>query len=285
MKKFLAVVELIRVKHWVKNVLIFLPAVCARRFELDVFITLCLGFFAFSFMTSFIYIVNDVRDIEKDRMHPRKKKRPLPSGRISKKVAIVLAVLMFMVSLVLQYFASGEVFGLSLMFLATYAIINLGYSFGLKNVAIIDVALLSAGFILRIYYGAALVDVVVSSWLFLTILSASVFLALGKRKKELAANGAAVRKVLNKYNLEFLDRFTAVFLAGIFIFYSLWAIEQENNYLTMTIPLVMMIFMKYCLDIEKSDEGDPTTIIYSDKILLGLAMLYIVIVGVIFAFL
>lgn len=285
MKKIKAYLELIRVKHWIKNLLVFLPAVCARKFGLDVFSSLLLGFFAFSFLTSFVYVINDVRDIEKDKAHTRKKKRPLPSGRVGKAEAIILAIVMLVGSFTLQYFASTEVFGLSLVFLLSYAVINIGYSFGLKNVAIVDVALLSAGFILRVYYGAAIVDVAVSSWLFLTILSASVFLALGKRKKELATNGASVRKVLNEYNMEFLDKFTAVFLALIFVFYSLWAIEQGNMYFTMTVPLVMAIFMKYSLDMEKSDEGDPTTIIYSDKILLVCCAAYVVAVGAIFVFL
>lgn len=285
MKKIKAYLELIRVKHWIKNLLVFLPAICAKKFGLDVFTTLGLGFLSFSFLTSFVYVVNDLKDIDKDKMHPRKKKRPLPSGRVSKVEAAILAIVMLMGALALQYFASTEIWGVSLICLLSYAAINLGYSFGLKNVVIVDVVLLSAGFILRVYYGAALVGVAVSNWLFLTILAASVFLALGKRRKELSVNGAAVRKVLNEYNVAFLDKFTAVFLALIFVFYSLWAIEQGNNYLTMTIPLVMAIFMKYSLDMEKSDEGDPTTIIYSDKILLVFCVFYAMIVGAIFVFL
>ena len=284
MKKILAFIELIRVKHWIKNVLIFLPAVCARKFGFDIFATLGIGFLSFSFLTSFIYVVNDLRDIEKDKAHPRKKKRPLPSGRISKKEAIAVAILMLVGSLVLGYLAFPVLMSLSTACLALYMLINLGYSFGLKNAAIIDIALLSAGFIVRVYYGAALVDVPVSNWLFLLVLSASVFLALGKRKKELSASGSVVRKVLGKYNLAFLDKFMTVFLSLIFIFYSLWVVEQDNNYLVMTIPFIIVIFMKYCLDMEKSDEGDPITLIYSDKVLFAFSALYVIVMGLIFGF-
>lgn len=282
MKKIVAFIELVRIKHWIKNLLIFLPAICARQINMDMAWQLCLGFLSFSLLTSFVYIVNDLMDITKDRAHPRKKKRPLPSGRVSKWEALILAFVMLAGSLGLECLASQGGFGWSWALLAAYAIVNLGYSFGLKNMAIIDVVLLSAGFVIRIYYGAALAGVMVSNWLFLTILSASVFLALGKRKKELATGGAAVRKVLNKYNLEFLDKFMTAFLALIFVFYSLWAVEQDNTILSMTIPLIIVIFMRYCLDIEKTGEGDPTTIVYGDKVLLCLCLVYVILMGAVF---
>ena len=152
-------------------------------------------------------------------------------------------------------------------------IINILYSMGLKNIAILDIILLATGFIIRVYYGASIINVPVSDWLFLTILNASLFLGLGKRKKELINNKDS-RKVLKEYNEAFLDRFQYISLGLMLVFYSLWTIEQDIKFLSLTIPLLIIIFMKYCLIIEKSDEGDPTTILYQDKMLLFLCLIY-----------
>ena len=139
---------------------------------------------------------------------------------------------------------------LSTIFLIAYIIVNIFYSLGLKNIAILDVALLASGFILRVYYGASLVNLEVSNWLFLTILSGSLFLGLGKRKKELLKNIES-RKVLKEYNEAFLDKFQYLFLNLTLVFYSLWTMEQNNKYLNYMIPLLIIIFMRFCLNLEK----------------------------------
>lgn len=278
MKKY---VDLIRVKHWIKNFLIFIPAVCARVLNVNSFITLLLGLIAFSFSSSFIYIINDIRDIEKDKQHPRKKNRPLPSGKIKKSTAVIIAIILLLASLCINFFITKSVFSLSLALIVSYIIVNLFYSFGLKNYAIIDIFLLASGFIIRVYYGAAIVGVQVSNWLFLTILSASLFLGLGKRRKELE-NSKESRTVLKEYNEEFLNKFQYLSLTLMIVFYSLWSLEQTNNYIVFTIPLIIIIFMKYCLIVEKSDEGDPTTILYQDKLLLVLCFLYGIVMLLIF---
>ena len=275
MKKY---IELIRIKHWIKNFLIFIPVICAKKLGYDNLLSVFLGFLSFSFMSSFIYIVNDIRDIEKDKLHPRKKKRPLPSGSIKKNTAIIISVLMFILSLVANYFAINSLLGCSLYLIIIYMIINLFYSFGLKNIAILDIVLLASGFVLRVYYGASVVNVIVSNWLFLTIMSASLFLGLGKRKKELLNNNNT-RGVLAKYNDNFLDKFQYLTLALTLVFYSLWSIEQANEYIVFTVPLLIIIFMKYSLIVETCDEGDPTTIIYQDKLLLFLCALYAIIMA------
>ena len=281
MNKIKAIIELIRIKHWIKNLLVFVPMVCARKFDLSIVATVGIGFLSFSFLTSFVYIINDIRDIKKDRIHPRKKKRPLPSGRIGKNEAIMIAIVMLIVSIVFNYLAKLSFVNISWIFLALYLVVNLGYSFGLKNIAVIDIVLLSIGFIIRVYYGGALADVAVSNWLFLTILSASMFLALGKRKKEFVS-GASVRSVLAQYKEEYVDKFVYVFLALMLVFYSLWAMEQESGYFIFTVPVVMLIFMKYCLIMEKSDEGDPTTIVYQSKGLMSLCAVYGIIMIILF---
>lgn len=273
MKKVKVFFDLIRIKHWIKNCLIFIPVICAKLISFENILITILGFVSFSFATSFVYIVNDIRDVEKDKLHPRKKNRPLPSGKIKKSTAICIAVLMISLALIINTCINNCLSSFSLGFVVTYIILNLGYSFGLKNVAILDVVILATGFILRVYYGAEIVNVEVSNWLFLTVLNASLFLGLGKRRKEIINNKNS-RKVLEEYNEQFLDKFQYLTLTLMFVFYSLWAIEQNINFLFLTIPLLMIIFMRYCLINEKSEEGDPTTIIYQDKSLFGLCFLY-----------
>lgn len=265
--------KLIRVKHWVKNLLIFIPIICAGLISKDNVISCIKAFFAFSFSCSFVYIVNDLRDIEKDKLHPRKKNRPLPSGKIKKSTAIVIAIVMIILSIIINYFINNTFLNNSLYFLLGYVLINMAYSMGLKNVAIVDIVILASGFVLRVYYGASIIAVDVSSWLFLTIMSASLFLGLGKRKKELIHNKDS-RKVLKEYNEAFLDKFQYLSLALTIVFYSLWTIDESIKYLYLTIPLLIIIFMKYTLNIEKNDEGDPTTILYQDKSLLVLCLIY-----------
>ncbi len=277
MKNYL---KLIRVKHWIKNLLIFIPLVCSRHLNIDNILLCIEGFFSYCFASSFIYIINDIKDIEKDRLHPRKKDRPLPSGKIKKSTAIFIAILMLILSITINTLINNNFLNTSLYFLLGYIIINICYSLGLKNVAIIDIVILAAGFVIRVYYGASIIEVDVSSWLFLTIMSSSLFLGLGKRKKELINNKES-RKVLQEYNETFLDKFQYLSLCLTIVFYSLWTIEQSIKYLYLTIPLFIIIFMKYSLNIEKNDEGDPTTILYQDKLLMGLCFIY----GIIMLFL
>lgn len=270
MKKYL---DLIRVKHWIKNILIFIPLMCSHLINQNNVLFCIVAFFAFSFACSFVYIINDIKDIEKDKLHPRKKNRPLASGKILKPVAISIAVILLVAAILLNSIIKESFFNTSLCFLLSYVLLNIAYSMGLKNVAIIDIVLLATGFVLRIYYGASIINVEVSSWLFLTIMSASLFLGLGKRKKELV-NNFKTRKVLKEYNEMFLDKFQYMSLCLTIVFYSLWVMEQSIKYLYLTIPFLIVIFMKYSLNIEKNDDGDPTTILYQDKSLIVLCLLY-----------
>lgn len=265
--------KLIRIKHWIKNILIFIPLLCSGLINYNNVIDCIIGFFAFSFASSFIYIINDIKDIEKDKLHPTKKNRPLASGKVKKSTAIYIAIFLITLSIASNFLINNSIFNLSLYLLFAYIIINILYSFGLKNIAIIDIILLASGFILRVYYGASIINVEVSDWLFLTILSGYLFLGLGKRKKELITSEKS-RKVLQEYNEAFLDKFQYVTLGLMLVFYSLWVIEQDIKYLSFTIPLIIILFMRYCLIIEKSDEGDPTTILYQDKFLMLLSLLY-----------
>lgn len=272
-------IKLIRIKHWIKNILVFIPLISSHSLTLKNIILTTLAFFAFSFISSSIYIINDIKDKEKDKLHKRKKNRPIASGRIAVSKAVIYSVLLFLVSFTLNMMINPSILNTSTFILLLYFIINLSYSLGLKNVAILDVVLLASGFILRVYYGASVINVEVSNWLFLTILNASLYIGLGKRKKEILIK-ENVREVLKRYNENFLNNFMNITLTLIMVFYSLWVTEQPNKFLFLSIPLLLIVFMEYSLYIEISDEGDPVTVLFNNPPLLLTSIIYALFMGI-----
>ena len=279
MKKLKNYLKLIRVKHYLKNFLIYAPLLFSGNFFKDYyFITTILAFIAFSFMASVVYIINDIKDVEKDRLHPIKKNRPIASGNVSKAEGIILAIILFVISIVINAFISTST--LSYVILLGYLIMNIAYSFGLKNVPIIDILILSIGFLLRVFYGAIIININVSNWLYLTILAISFYLGLGKRRNEIDKSKDS-RKVLKQYNRAFLDKNMYMCLSLTIMFYALWCVDPINttrfkgiNYLLITVPLVILICMKYSLDIEGDSFGDPVDVVFSDKTILALIAIY-----------
>ena len=228
-------------------------------------------FFSFGFMASTIYIINDIEDIEYDKEHPVKKKRPLASGEISMRRGKFLAIILFVLSISMCLFFSNKKLD-SLIVLLCYFLLNMLYSRGLKNTPIIDVAILSAGFLLRVIYGSVFMDIVISDWLYLTVISMSFFLGLGKRRNELQRTAENTRKVLSFYNYAFLDKNMYMCLALTIAFYSLWCTDpitiNHIGNLTFTVPLVILICMKYSLDIEGDSDGDPVNVVLNDPIII-----------------
>lgn len=252
-----------------------MPLIFSMSFKIDNIYKLIIAFISFSFMSSVIYIINDIRDVENDKKHPRKCKRPIASGEVTKRKAIVIGIILLISAIITNSFASSNIINISLILLLIYFIINLIYSLGAKNLAIVDVFLLSAGFIIRIYYGASIIKVSVSKWLLLTILLFSLYLGLNKRKKELMYNGD-VREVLKKYNESFLNNFGNISLTLFIVFYSFWALEQNSILIIFSIPLLLIIIMQYMLFMENCDEGDPMTILLQNKSLLLSVLVYVI---------
>ena len=255
-----------------------MPLCFSFRFTVENVRATVLGFLAFSLMASAIYIMNDLRDVEKDRNHPRKKNRPIASGKVSPTSAIVCIVLLLVGAIALHLMATNLMVGHAFTMLLLYFILNVWYSFGAKNIPILDVMILTAGFLIRVYYGAFLIGVAVSHWLFLTIMSAALFMGLGKRKKEYQTKGD-VREVLMNYNEKFLGDFMNVCLALVIMFYSLWTIEQNVTCLFLSIPLLIAMLMEYMLYMEKGDEGDPITVLLGHPYLVVTVLVYIIFMG------
>lgn len=270
-------IKLIRVKHYVKNFLIFFPLVFSGLLMYkDNFFKTFIGFVCFCFVASSIYIINDIRDREKDRKHKTKCMRPIASGKVSVKNAIIEMIILLVLVVLLSF--CFELPFISIVFLVSYFIVNLGYSFGLKNVPLLDIAIIVLGFVIRVMFGASILNIEVSNWLYLTILSVSFYFALGKRRNEISKNGKAARKVLKYYTKEFLDKNMYMFLSMAIIFYSLWTtdnkiVKQNNNLLIWTIPLVVIICMKYSMIIEGDSDGDPVEVILKDKVMVLFVML------------
>ena len=276
--------KLIRVKHWFKNILVFLPLFFSKNLFHSLSLLNCLiGFLTFSFIASIVYVINDLCDIEKDKLHPIKKNRPLASGDISKKSAIILIIMLslcFGLFSICLYSYCKNVFVFVIPFV--YIILNILYSFGLKNIPILDVIILVSGFFLRVVYGGVIIDTNVSKFLYLMVIFGSYYLGLGKRRNEIIKNGSKSREVLSYYTKDFLDKNMYVAFSLTMVSYILWCVDPStterigSNYLYVTIPMIMVIFQVYSLNIENNSYGDPIEVVLSSKALIGLIIGYVI---------
>ncbi len=285
MRSIKSYIKLARLKHSVKNLLIFLPLVSSGKFfELGSLSDVVVAFIVFTLAASSIYVINDIRDKDLDKEHPRKKNRPIAAGSISVKNGLIFAGLLLGVSLGLHTLA-GLPLG-SLVLLLSYIAINFLYSLWFKNVPIIDIGIIAIGFILRVFYGGEVIGVEISQWLAMVILAFSLYLGLGKRLGEIKTGSAHTRKVNQYYTREFLDKNMFVFLALTIVFYALWTVEvsASHHYIFWTLPLVIVIMIVYTFDVEKPGvEADPSSVLFSNKVLMSLVALYALsIIGIIY---
>jgi len=283
--------KLIRVKHWLKNGLVFLPLFFSINvLNKDLLLISILAFFIFSITSSIVYVINDMEDVEKDKKHPIKKNRPLASGRVSLTEAKIIRAVLVIVLGILLWVISKKVESVGILLIPLiYIGMNILYSKKLKNIPIIDVVVIVLGFLLRVMYGGIAIEVEVSKYLYLMIIFGSFYLGFGKRRNEIIKNGDKSRTSLSMYNKEFLDKNMYVAFALAIVSYTLWCVDPStiehigNDYVFWTIPLLMIILQLYSLNIEGNSYGDPTDVILSDKKLLGFSILYlIVMIGIIY---
>lgn len=286
---FRTLIKLLRVKHYVKNVLVFLPLFFSGRFSDPALAAkTVLAFLAFCLVSSAIYIINDIRDVEKDRQHPKKKNRPIAAGLVSVRCAWMIACVILVIACALNLLCGGG--WLSWLVLGGYLLLNIAYSFGLKHQPIVDIAILASGFLLRVLYGSVLTGIEISNWLYLTVVSMAFYLGLGNRRNELrhAPQGES-RPVLKFYNQDFWDKSMSMCVTLAVVFYSLWSVDAVtiarvgSNALVWTVPLVILICMKYSLTVEGPSDGDPVEVLFADKLLLAMvALLAVIILGIIY---
>jgi decaprenyl-phosphate phosphoribosyltransferase len=218
---------LLRLEHWVKNLFLFIPPFFAARLhEPEVFFRVSVAFLAFCFVASGVYILNDLVDAPQDRLHPDKKHRPIASGAVSARQAIAVMVLVLFLGTALAAWLSTDMLVLSLM----YFTVNLFYTFYLKHIAIVDIATISAGFLLRVFAGGAAASVVVSQWLLVMTFLLALILGLAKRRGEYLVaqkNGNNFRKALEGYNLPFLDMAMVVCSTVAIVAYLMYCFSPE----------------------------------------------------------
>lgn len=278
----LALIKLLRPSHWIKNAFVFLPVFFAGQlFTNDKFFHALAGFIIFSMAASAVYALNDIFDVEEDRQHLEKRHRPIASGKISIKTAIFISVSLFIVAL-------GAAFYVHFIFficILIYIILNIAYSFGLKNIAILDLFIVAFGFILRVIGGGELSAVPVSHWLLIMVLLLSLFLVLAKRRDDLICveNGSkSIRRSSSAYNLDFVNACLTMLSAVMIVSYIMYTVSEEvearydSEYLFLTCIFVIAGLMRYLqITMVEKKSGSPIKILYKDYFILAVLAAWI----------
>lgn len=258
--------KLFRVAQWIKNFFVFVPLLFSLHlFQEDYFTTSLRAFITFCFASSFVYIINDIVDREADRAHLEKKNRPIASGQVSVKLALILAAIL-LVCIVLLMFTFNSTFNIAVV---VFLVLNMFYSFSFKHIVILDVFSIAAGFSLRVLAGAFAIDVEISSWLILTTMFISLFLGVMKRHSELSIaaenTNSNTRKVLQHYSIDFANQMATVAAAGVIICYALYTVAARTitvfgtENLIYTTPFVVFGIFRYMYLVYKFDKGENTT--------------------------
>ena len=260
-----------RPRQWPKNAFVFVALLFDRKFfDPASVVPVVIAFVLLCLMSGAVYLMNDLADIESDRQHPTKRNRPLPSGRLSPRVAAVAAVALAIFSLVAGYFLSRELAAILLLYLLS----QVAYTFRLKHIVLIDVLTIAAGFVLRIAAGVAVIDVErFSPWLYIFGGFLALFMALGKRRHELVLLGGEAanhRAILNDYNLDLIDRLQGIVTTSAVVSYSLYTFLAEglpaNHAMMLTIPFVLYGIFRYLYLIHIRNEGGaPEEILLRDR--------------------
>ena len=263
-----------RPHQYIKNLFIFLPLFFALKItDTELLSNAFLAFIAFSLTASAIYTLNDYHDIEEDKQHPKKKKRPLASGAITKLEAIFIMIVLFFAGFALM--ASFSLNAIAI--LSVYIIINILYSFYLKHVAILDVTIIAIGFVLRLVIGSVVTGIVLSMWIVIMTFLLALFMALAKRRDDVLIyldTGKKMRKVIDGYNLQFLDTAMAIMASVVIVAYTIFTTSAEvvkrfhSEYLYLTALFVILGIMRYLqITFIMEDSGSPTKIVLKDRFL------------------
>jgi len=299
------VLKLLRPRQWIKNFALFAAITFSGQlFDAANFFLVSTGFIAFCLLSSSTYIINDLLDVNKDRLHPFKKNRPIVSGKVSINEALFILFITLITALVFSFSLGWFFLVIALLYLA----LQLLYSLLFKTIAVFDILFIASGYILRILAGAVLSNFSISVWLLLTTISLSLFLATGKRRSELTllqgvkkARINEIRKSLSHYSEPLLDSFSVIFATSTFIFYTMFTflanpsglqIEIDvllpeflpldvlrRKWLMVTIIPVIYGIMRYLQDIYEKKEGEsPDKVLMSDKPLLGAVISWVLLV-------
>ena len=275
-----ALIRLIRPKQWLKNSFVFAPLVFSKELFTGAFFDALLAFLSFSLTASAVYIVNDIADVEADRLHPEKRNRPLAARTVSVTAALGLMTLLLAIVLILVWQMDSRFIAI----LVIYFLLNLAYSYKLKEVVLLDVFIIAAGFMLRILGGAYAIDVRVSTWIVLCSLFISLFLGFAKRRAELVQlqGTSQERKVLSLYKIDFIDQMLTISAAGAVISYALYTVAPHtiemfgtDRMIYTTVFVIYGVFRYLYIIHTSSASENPTNAVTSDFTILWTGVLWI----------
>lgn len=269
--EILLFLSVLRPYQWVKNLLVFSGLIfSASLFNIEVLDISLATFGIFCLASSGIYILNDLRDIKSDILHPVKMNRPIASGRISKVSAVILMLILLPLAILFSYYLDRTFF----LIIIVYISLNIAYSFGLKNVVILDALIVATGFLLRVFAGCVVINVDVTPWLFICTLSLALIVSFGKRRNELnilKTEAKDHRETLQFYNIQLLDIILTICSSTAIGTYSLYTMASEtvsrfgSQRLIMTTPFVMYGVFRYLYLIYTQNKGgDPTLLLVRD---------------------
>lgn len=272
--------KLIRIKQWLKNVFIFAPLVFSHHlFDGDDFIKTTIIFFAFSLVSVLVYIINDIHDKKQDVMHPKKKLRPIASGEVGTGAALTVGIISFISGTALA-FLTGRY--MTIVALLIYTVLNLFYTFLLKQFIILDVFIIAVGFCIRVIIGAIAIDVTTSQWIIATTFAVSLVLGFGKRRHELLSlknDAAEHREILGEYTSQLLNIMICISASITAVSYMFYTMESGFSQLLYTFPLVLYALFRYLyLVYDKNKGGKPEEDLIGDKGIIITVILWCLIV-------
>jgi len=280
-----AAIRAMRPRQWVKNVLVVTaPLAAGRLFDRDVLLGTALAFVAFCLVSATVYLVNDVRDVEEDRLHPRKRFRPIAAGELKPQAAVVLAVVTGVVGLTIAFLTATELG----VVLSIYVFLQLCYSAFLKHLPVVDLAMVASGFLLRAMAGGVASDIALSQWFLLVAAFGSFFMVAGKRYSEIKSLGseAGTRKSLTRYTESYLRFAWMLAAVMVLISYSLWAFENRTSgaygvpWTAISIAPFTLGLLQYALEVDAGSAGEPEEVVLHDRVLQGIGLVWLVVISV-----
>lgn len=278
-----AIVRTMRPRQWAKNILVVAAALAAGVISDGNNIAIIVGtFVAFTLVASAVYLLNDAIDVEEDRKHPRKRLRPVAAGHLPVRTAVIASVVVVTAGLALGTAIDRDL-GVTLL---VYVVIQVAYALWLKEQPVIDLAIVSAGFLLRAIAGGVAVDVPLSQWFLLVASFGSLFMVAGKRYSELRSlgNEAGTRRTLEEYSVSYLRFVWSLAAAVTITAYSLWAFEIENesgvDWQAISIAPFVMGLLRYAVDIDRGLAGEPEEAVLRDRVLQVIALTWLVIFAI-----
>lgn len=286
------IIKALRPRQWIKNVLVVAAPLATLGGDVhydygDLFFKVGVAFVAFSLAASSIYLVNDARDVEADRQHPTKRFRPIAAGVVSPALAYALAIALAATTLAISALIAPSL----ALVIGVYLAIQLGYCFGLKHQAVLDICIVSSAYLMRAIAGGAATGIPLSQWFLLVMAFASLFMVAGKRYAELQLaerTGAKIRKSLESYTDTYLRFVWTMSATAVVVCYGLWAFERDGHsgswFAVSMVPITIAV-LRYAVDVDGGVAGEPEDIVLQDRVLqvLGVAWIAIICAAIVLA--